>query len=568
GSNAAPNYIFPMTSAQVCGVNNVEQLSAMLYRPLYWYGNNYSPTVDYNYSIAQKPVFSNGNKTVTVKLNSWKWSDGESVTSRDVEFYVNLYKADPAANYCGYVPGFFPDNVVSMSTPDAQTIVFQLDKAYNPTWFLYNELSQITPLPLAWDRTSLSQPAPTSDTGNLPDSTKAGAESVYKFLDAQSKSVATWASSPLWSVVDGPFKLQSFSNTGEVTLVPNSSYSGSPKPTISKLVEVPFTDDSAEFNDIRSGGPSALTVANYPAAYEPQVSSVESEGYDLNKASSYSFNYFVLNQNNPKVGPVFRQTYFRQALQHLIDQDGWVHAFLHDTATPTYSPIPPQPPSPLFSFNASTNPFPFSTAAASQLLSSHGWKVVPGGTTTCQDPSKCGAGITAGESISFNIDYASGTAALPSEMQDLAAQAKKVGIAINLTTHPFDTVISTATACQPGQPTCNWTAENWGAGWIYAPDFLPTGESLFLTGAAANYENYNDPKANQLIDATVYGTGNETQALTAYAKYMEQSVPVVFGPTSIGTYAGDGGTLISKHLGGYVANAFGYMNPENWYLTK
>src|SRR6201999_666510 len=106
----------------------------------------------------------------------------------------------PSANYCGYVPPspsgekFFPDNVVSMSTPNANTIVFNLTQAYNPTWFLYNELSQITPLPLAWDRTSLSQPAPTSDTGNLPDTTTAGAEAVYKFLDSQSKLVNSWTS--------------------------------------------------------------------------------------------------------------------------------------------------------------------------------------------------------------------------------------------------------------------------------------------------------------------------------------------------------------------------------------
>lgn len=573
GSNAAPNYIFPMTSPQVCGINNVEQLSAMLYRPLYWYGNNYSPTVDYNYSIGQKPVFSPDGKTVTITLNNYKWSNGEQVTSRDVEMWVNLYKADPAANYCGYVSGYFPDNVVSMSTPNPQTIVFTFNKAYNPTWLLYNELSQITPLPLAWDRTSLSQPAPTSATANLPDATKAGAEAVYKFLDAQSKAVASWATSPIWSVVDGPFKLASFTNTGQVTLVPNTSYSGSPKPTIAKLVEQPFTDDSAEFNQIRSGGPSALTVANLPATYEPQASAVEAEGYTLNKAASYSFNYFVLNLHNPTMGPVFSQVYFRQALQHLVDQQGWINAFLHNTAQPTYGPIPSAPANPLASFNASANPFPFSVSDASKLLSSHGWKVVPGGSTTCTDPgtgpTQCGQGIKAGEAISFNIDYMSGAPPVASEMNDLQAQAKKVGISINLTSHPFNTVINTATQCTAGQPTCNWTAENWGAGWIYAPDFLPTGESLFQTGAAANYSNYSNPQADSLIAATVTGpASSESQALAAYGKFMSTNLPVVFGPTSIGTYAGDGGTLLAKTLGGYTPNAFGYMNPENWYLTK
>ncbi len=570
--SAAPNYIFPMTSAQVCSTNNVEQLSAMLYRPLYWYGDNYSPTVDYNRSIGQKPTWSSDGKTVTVKFNNYKWSDGEQVTARDAAFYLNLYKADPANNYCGYVPGYFPDNIVSVQTPDATTLQITFDKAYNQEWVLYNELSQITPLPLAWDRTALSQPAPTAGNGFFPDTTKAGAESVYKFLDAQSKAVATWASSPIWGVVDGPFKLTGFTNTGQVTLSANPDYSGSPKPTISTLVEIPFTDNSAIFNQIRSGGPSALTVVSLPSEYALQASTVTSEGYELNKAASYSFNYFVLNLHNPKMGPVFSQTYFRQALQHLVDQNGWITAFLHGTAVPTYGPVPISPPSPLAAVSAGSNPFPFSTSAASQLLTQNGWSVAPGGTTTCKTPGtgagQCGSGITAGEGISFNLDYASGNPALTSEMNDLQAQAAKVGIKIDLTNHPFDTVTSTATQCTAGQPTCNWTAENWGAGWIYAPDFLPTGESLFVTGAAPNYSNYSDPTADQLIKATVLQNSDEQSALTAYAQYMEKSLPVVFGPTSIGTFAGSAGTLISTHLGGYAANAFGYMDPEDWYLTK
>ncbi len=573
GPSAQPNYIFPMTSAQVCGTTNISQLNAMLYRPLYWYGNDYRPTIDYDYSIGRPPSFSHNDQTVTVKLNPWRWSDGETVSSRDVAFWINLYKADPAKNYCGYVPGYFPDNVTSVQTPDPQTVVLHLNRAYNPEWFTYNELSQIYPLPLAWDRTALSQPAPKSDNGHLRDATKAGAEAVYTFLDAQSKALGTWASSPLWSVVDGPFRLQSFTSTAQVTMVPNPDYSGSPKPTISRFVELPFTSDAAIFNDVRSAGPQSVTIANLPAPYAPQIPTVEAEGYSDNQAASYSFNYFPFNLHNPKVGPIFRQLYFRQAFQHLIDQQGWIDAFLHHSAIPTYGPLPVSPASPLVSANTSTNPFPFSTSAAAQLLSSHGWKVVPGGTTSCQHPgtgaTDCGAGISAGEGISFNIDYQSGVAAVESEMNDLTAQAKRVGININLTTHPFATVIGTAIACQPSQPTCKWEVENWGAGWIYGPDYLPTGESLYGAGAVANYGSYSDPRATQLIDATITGpAGQERQALAAYAQYMEQQVPVVFGPTSIGTYQADAGTIVAKNLGGYAANALGFMTPENWYFTK
>ena len=298
------------------------------------------------------------------------------------------------------------------------------------------------------------------------------------------------------------------------------------------------------------------------------------EGYDYNRAASYSINYFPLNLNNPKIGPVFKQLYFRQAFQHLIDQPGWINAFLHNTAIPTYGPIPSSPPSPLVSFDSSMQPVPVLDRCRAALLSSHGWKVVPSGSSTCQHPGHRGEPVRRGHHrrarrITFNLDYQAGTSTIQSEMNDLAAQAKKVGINLQLTAHPFDTVISTAVACQPTAPDCGWTAENWGAGWIFAPDFLPTGESLYGPGAVANYGSFNDPHATSLITATITGAAaNEKQALANYAQYMEQNVPVVYGPTSIGSYQGDAGTMIDKKLGGYAANAYGYLVPETCYFTK
>jgi peptide/nickel transport system substrate-binding protein len=456
--------------------------------------------------------------------------------------------------------------------------VINFNKSYDPEWVLYSELSQITPMPLAWDRTSLSQPAPTSDNGHLPDATKSGAAAIYKFLDTQSKDLGSWATSPLWSVVDGPMKLTSFNSDGHVTLVPNPDWSGTPKPSIAKLVELPYTSEAAIYNTVRSGGPTAVTIANIPSQYAPQLNSLGAEGYDVNKAASYSFNYFPLNLNsNAPTSPggepvryIFRQTYFRQALQHLIDQQGWIHAFLYNTADPTCGPIPFAPPSPLVnSSSISFNPCAFSPSTSQQLLTSHGWKVVPNGTTTCTNPSLCGAGIKQGEGISFNIDYLSGVVSVQDEMNDLASQAKKLGITINLTTHPFNTVISTGAPCMPSAASCKWTAQNWGAGWIYGPSYLPTGEPLYNPGSAANAGSYVDPHMTALITQTITGPlANESAALTTYAKYASEQDPVIFGPTSVGTFGGYAGTLIDKKLGGYAANALGFLQPQYLYFTK
>jgi len=581
-ANVKPYYIFPMYNFGACTPTNVGQLMNMLYRPLYWYGNNYRPTVDYGYSIGQPPQFSDGDKTVTIKLNSWKWSDGETVTSRDLMFWMNVLKADPATEWCGYAPGYFPDLVTSYSATDPTTFVMHFNKAYNREWVQYNVLSQLTPLPLAWDRTSLSQPAPTSDNGHLPDTAKAGAAAIYKFLDGEAKKLRSWSSSPLWKVVDGPFKLESFTNAGEVTLVPNASYSGSRKPTISKLVEVPYKTDAASLIALRSGGPSAVTVANIPSQYAPAIPTLTAEGYDFNRAASYSFNYFPLNFNSsattsPGGEPVryiFRQAYFRQAFQHLVDQQGWITAFFHGSANPTCGPIPLAPPSPLVNTTAiSARPCAFSVAAARQLLSANGWNVVSGGTTTCVKPGtgagECGAGINAGEGISFNVDYISGVVSLQDEMKDLAAQARRVGINLALTMHSSDAVYGALVPCTPQQATCKWQAENFDGGVIYGPAYLPTGETLYAPGSGANVGSYSDPKMTRLIQATVTGpAASEATALTEYEKYAEQQLPVVFGPTQIGTYNGNAGVLVAKHLGGYAANALGFMNPEDWYFTR
>ncbi len=228
-------------------------------------------------------------------------------------------KASPSTEWCGYAPGYFPDNVVSYSAPNPSTFVITFNKVYDPEWVLYSELSQIFPMPMAWDRTSLSAPAPTASSANLPDTTKAGAASVYKFLDKQSKDLGSWATSPLWSVVDGPMKVQSFNTDGRVRAGAQRVLVGNAEGLDLPARRAPVHERGGDLQHGQVGWPEPVTIANIPSQYAPQLSSLAAEGYDVNKAASYSFNYFPLNLNsNATTSPggepvryVFRQTYFR-----------------------------------------------------------------------------------------------------------------------------------------------------------------------------------------------------------------------------------------------------------------
>ncbi len=362
-----PTYIFPLISGQYYTGANTSELQTLLYLPLYWYGDGGNTAIDYRLSIGNPPVYSDGNRVVTITLKHYVWSDGETVSARDVGFWINLLKASKA-HWANYVPGGFPDNVVSWQAVGPATIRLRLNSGYNPFWFTYNELSQITPLPLAWDRTSLSQPAPSSSAANLPDTTPAGAREVFGFLNGQATKVSGYASSPIWSVVDAPWRLISLTSDGTATFVPNRRYGGPLKPRLAKFVELPFTSAAAEFSVLRAGsaigGPGTsgeqLSVGYVPDNDVPQQPVLRAQGYQLVKAIPFGFDYFEPNFNNPVVGPILRQLYFRQAFQHLVDQPGWIRAYYEGLGVPTYSPVPAQPANPYADAKASVNPYPFS----------------------------------------------------------------------------------------------------------------------------------------------------------------------------------------------------------------
>src|SRR3984893_12381068 len=152
-SGASPNWIFPFVDSPHNSVNSVLQFEMLMYRPLYWFGNGDQPTLNDSLSLASVPVYTNNNTTAMINLKSYVWSNGEHVTAQDIQFWMNMMFAEKA-NWANYTPGGFPDNIKSVTVNSPTQITFTLDGTYSSTWFTGNELSQISPMPMAWDKTS------------------------------------------------------------------------------------------------------------------------------------------------------------------------------------------------------------------------------------------------------------------------------------------------------------------------------------------------------------------------------------------------------------------------------
>jgi peptide/nickel transport system substrate-binding protein len=475
-------------------------------------------------------------------------------------FVYNLLRAN-YNDWLQYVQGRFPTDVTKVLTPNSHTIVLHLDHSYNPTFYTDTMLAVIPLLPQhAWDKTSLTGPV-----GNY-DQTTAGAKAVWNFLQKEGAQESTFATNPLWQVVDGPFKLSQFQSDGYYSWVPNKNYSGPDKPLLDKVIETPFTDDTAEMNTLRSG--TTLSVASVPLNDVRQIPALKAEGYSVAQVPLNGYAQILPNFYNPQVGALLRQLYIRQAMEYLINRQQIVQKAFSGYADPGNGPIPvtygQQWDSPL---EKAGGPYPYSPNTAIALLTAHGWKVVPNGTDTCQrpgtGPTNCGAGITAGEPLQFQLLYASGTASF--DQQNAAIQSTEAlgGVKITLKSEPFNTLVATTGTCNAQShpaATCNdWQIQQYGYN-TYGLD--PNGAGYFNTDAINNYGGYSSPLMDRLISATEYGSSSA--AFYAYEDYCAKQLPELWLPNESNII------VYKSNLAGVTPlNPFsGTINPEVWYYTK
>ena len=555
-----PNWLAPFNPGDKMITAN-SSLKALIWVPLFQYsGAGGSMAWDKKSSVASDYAFSADGLTVTVTLGNYTWSDGKPVTTRDLEFTYNLIKnnikdtLNGADSWSSYSPGKFPDNVTTFTVVDATHVTLTFDKVYNPDWIVANQLVYLTPLPQ-----HVMDIASAGATATDLDRTADGAKQVYAFLMDQGKDVTTYATNPLWAVVDGPYKVSTWTSDNAITIVANDKYTGQDKPAIATVHLKPYTSDDAEMNDVRAG---AVDYGYVTATQMTAQQQFTDAGYTIEPWAGWGITYAPYNFASTKNGPIFSQLYIRQALQQAIDQPTMVKSIFYNTASEDYGPVPQGMTSDFLSDVQKNNPYPYDMAKAAAALTDHGWTKGADGYVTCTSPgtgaNQCGEGIAAGTGISLNavIETADVT---NKEWSYIKSQWQQIGV--NLTLSPSTTVTTTAQDCDPKKNVASCTSWDFvffgTAGSWYFPAY-PTGERLFYPNVMKwNCGQWVDQTAAGYIDATLKGT--DTSAMKTYSGYLAQQLPVLWLPMPAYQIS-----AIAKGLNVGMQDPGGSFTPQRW----
>jgi peptide/nickel transport system substrate-binding protein len=574
GPQAQPTFILPFVGpGDGFSVTNMNQFQMLMYRPLFWFGAPGSAAFVPALSLGTISPATGSSATYTIKLKGWKFANGQTINAGNVEFFLNLYKAiaslphgDPMKGdiYAGYVPDVgVPDGIASVAgTPSGDTVTITMKSAVNANWLLYNYLSEITPFASSWDKTS---DGGADGSGNCESDTFGSAQAqtdckaVLTYLRTTAAVPSAWTNTLWQGGVDGPWKLQSADQKGNIVFVPNPTYGGPQKAQVAKVTLVPFTSSAAELialkgNQLDEGyvDPTQLTQpAPSPGVAGPNLPAL-SANYNLLGGASWSFNYDLYNLGGTNNGSKeLGQLYIRQAMQEATDQDTTIKVALKGYGVPTYSPLPFGAPASIS--DTVDNPYPYNPKAALAAFKAHGW-VLNGGVQQCVNPgtgaNQCGGTIPKNARMNLVMDQAAGSAADDELTSVEVSQWQSIGINVTVNQDTFGNVLSLCQGPNKGFDLCDW-----GGGWLYAPDYYPSGEELFATGAGSNTGNYSDAKMDQLITASTVGSAT----LTAFERYAAAQLPVFFKPT--GTGAGEVSKKL-KSVNGFKSNPLENLMPE------
>ncbi|MDA8200824.1 MAG: peptide ABC transporter substrate-binding protein [Thermaerobacter sp.] len=492
-AQGSPNWWPPISPATSCGtLTGGGEQAAFMYMPLLWI--NRTDQISYPKSIASAISVNKADTVFTIHMKpNWQWSNGQPVTAQNVLFDWSLIKAASSSSsplpYCFAGGGGVPNGWKSVTAPNSHTVVVTTKAAVNPVWFEHNALAQLVPVPSVWQKYSNMQRELT-----------------------WIQSIGSTPNNPVYKVVDGPYTIAKAVPDQYWTYVANPKFSGVDKPSIKTVTYHYETSSSNLFAQLHR---NALDVAPLPLSLYGQRGQLTS--YHVVTQQLFAFFYMTLNfrSNANGIGGLFNKLYIRQALQMGIDQPAIIASIYHGLAEPTVGPVPRYPKNAYF--DSAIKGYPYSPQQGKTLLEQHGWHLANGVMTRN------------GQKLEFPLLFATGSTSRTNMMQLIKQAWAQEGIQVTLQTMAPSAVGPLVGAVANSS---KWAVDGDG-GWIYVPDYYPTGGELFLPSAGFNRGAYNSSTMNTLIHQTYAGgtTAQIKNRFDAYQVYTAAQLPGLWMPT-------------------------------------
>lgn len=389
------------------------------------------PTLD-NHGISRDGL------TVTYHLRRGvKWQDGAPFTSADIKFSWQAVM-NPANNVVerrGY------DQVVSVDTPDAYTVVFHLKRQFAP--FVDTVFAE------------------SDDPFRI----------VPKHLLDKYPNINRIGFNQL-PVGTGPFKVVRWYHGDHVEFVANPQYfRGAPK--LKRILVYTIPDSNTEAADLRSGGvdliPDVGSTTFHDLKSAPGVRTIAV------KAPSYTS--IIFNFRHPPLNDVR----VRRALAYGIDERRIIQDVTFGLGTPAIADLSDF----YWAFDPNIKGYTYNPALANRLLEQAGWH-----------RSSSGVRTKGGRTLSLQLTYGSGSPTAQGIAVAVQSDLRRIGVAVPVKPYPYSILYATQ---QFGGILQSGRFDMAEYAWIAGAD--PDNSSQWMCAVVPPKGNNNGHYCNPVLDA-------------------------------------------------------------------
>ncbi|GAB3445773.1 ABC transporter substrate-binding protein [Phycicoccus ginsengisoli] len=315
------------------------------------------------------------------------------------------------------------------------------------------------------------------------------------------------------TISDGPYKIQSYQPTKNITFVRNPAWDAASDPVrkayVDKIVvNETVTQDSTQ-QQLQTGSPSAdMEFDNFPPASQlPGLISKKDPNLNLGPSAS-SNPYIVFNMASPNNGGALAKVQVRQAISYAINRSNIIQVLGGPTIDP---PLTHVLPSDIVGGENNFDLYPYDQAKAKQMLAAAGYA----------------------NGLTLKMLYRNASEASSKTFQTVQQDLSKIGIKVVGVASPnadfYTKYLQVPSVAHRG--VWDLAVAGWGADW-YGNAALSFFKPLFYGKAAfppvgSNFGLYDSSRTNSLTEQAA-SAKTESEAATAWAaadKQVMQDAP-------------------------------------------